>query len=227
MERLNAEESTIQNLQVNHSLLLSYLILLHSCDCEGKAWERNNRCQSREELWRRYAQRRTVKDVDKNPQWAAVLDEYAVLHRTCMHQVGNVSEAFVSKSSSGCKFLVVDIHEVGLGNKVVLLSSAVLYAILTQRVILVPEYSYIPQIMCEPFLGSSWILDKSFPLPGPGWENTFLGKFFGWESSSWKSNIFFEKGKKLKLFSFPLHFLALWMGYGTSLDNTEEEFFGA
>jgi hypothetical protein len=50
--------------------------------------------------------------------------------------------------------------------------------------------------MCEPFLGSSWVLDERFPLPVPGWEDTLVGRWTGWESPVWKSTAFFEKGKE-------------------------------
>ncbi|KAH8932227.1 hypothetical protein BDL97_19G060600 [Sphagnum fallax] len=167
------------------------------CDCEGKNWERKYPCQSRNEMVTRYSQVRKRKVLEPNSQWAAVLQEYSALHRTCMRKVGNLTRDFddgAGNNRTGCKFLVVNLQHVGIGNKVVLLTSAVLYAILTQRVLLIPSHSYIPQTMCEPFLGSSWVLDERFPLPVPGWEDTLVGRWTGWESPVWKSTAFFEKG---------------------------------
>ncbi len=183
-----------QNNQIFPSSLMMCL-----CDCEGKNWERKYPCQSRNEMVTRYSQVRKRKVLEPNSQWAAVLQEYSALHRTCMRKVGNVTRDFddgTGNSRTGCKFLVVNLQHVGIGNKVVLLTSAVLYAILTQRVLLIPSHSYIPQTMCEPFLGSSWVLDERFPLPVPGWEDTLVGRWTGWESPVWKSTAFFEKGKE-------------------------------
>lgn len=171
-----------------HLLTTSVAIFL----CEGKAWRTANPCSSREELPPRYACRPHIEELNPNPQWESLLKEYAALHRTCMKSIGNVTEYFSSGSTaSSCKFLIMEIEGVGLGNKVALLISGMLYAILTQRVILLNTKSLIPLTMCEPFVGSSWVLDRQFPLPGRlGWKNSILG----WESPVWKSSKFFERG---------------------------------
>ena len=134
--------------------------------------------------------------MDPNPEWELVLKEYSALHRTCMKSIRNVTEYFLSgATTSSCKFLIMEIEGVGLGNKVALLISGMLYAILTQRVILLNTNSLMPSTMCEPFLGSSWLLDVQFPLPVKnGWEKTTLGSWAGWESPVWKSSKYFERG---------------------------------
>ncbi len=134
--------------------------------------------------------------MDPNPQWDLVLEEYTALHRTCMRSIGNITEYFLSgATTSSCKFLIMEIRGVGLGNKVVLLISAMLYAVLTQRVILLNGESLLPWTMCEPFVGSYWLLEQHFPLPERhGWENTMLGRMAGWESPDWKSSRYFERG---------------------------------
>jgi xyloglucan fucosyltransferase len=110
--------------------------------------------------------------------------------------MGNIKDYYNSgASSSPCKFLIMEISGVGVGNKISLLISGMLYAIMTQRVILLNTWSYIPWTFCEPFLGSSWVNDDHFPLPqrhGP--ESTMLGKFAGWEAPVWKSSTHFARG---------------------------------
>lgn len=171
------------------------------CGCEGKAWRTFNPCSARTELGPRYAQRPNAERLDPNPHWDLVLEEYTALHGTCMRSIGNITEYYLSgATTSTCKFLIVEMGGVGLGNKVALLTSAILYAVLTQRVILVNSESLIPWTMCEPFVGSCWILDQHFPLPGlHGWESTMLGRLVGWESRVWKSSAYFSRGTQMIL----------------------------
>lgn len=175
----------------------------HCCDCEGKTWRNFNPCSARTELGPRYARRPNVKPLDVNPQWDLVLEEYTALHRTCMRSIGNITEYYLSgATTSSCKFLIMEIGGVGLGNKVALLTSTILYAVLTQRVILINGGSLIPWTMCEPFLGSCWFLDQHFPLPERhGWETTLLGRLAGWEAPVWKSSTYFARGTSV----FTLH----------------------
>lgn len=177
-------------------LRASCLIRVLSAVVIGKAWRRSNPCAARTELGPRYARRPHAKLLDANPQWELVLEEYTALHRTCTRSMGNIKDYYNSgASSSPCKFLIMEISGVGVGNKVSLLISGMLYAIMTQRVILLNTWSYIPWTMCEPFLGSSWVNDDHFPLPqrhGP--ESTMLGKFAGWEAPVWKSSTYFARG---------------------------------
>jgi hypothetical protein len=71
------------------------LLLWSECViCEGKKWERENPCKSCYELglcfsWVWQRQRRVL---EPNPQWEVILQEYAMLHHTCMHKVGSVTQ---------------------------------------------------------------------------------------------------------------------------------------
>ncbi|KAG0589915.1 hypothetical protein KC19_1G057100 [Ceratodon purpureus] len=165
-------------------------------ELDAETWRIDNPCAARAELGPRYARRPNAQELDPYPEWELVLKEYSALHRTCMRSVGNVTEYFLSgATTSNCKFLIMEIEGVGLGNKIALLISGMLYAILTQRVVLLNTNSLIPSTICEPFLGSSWLLDEQFPLPGNnGWEKTMLGSWAGWESPIWKSSKYFERG---------------------------------
>lgn len=124
-----------------------------------KKWHKRNPCTSREKLPLVYSRRKSSKDADHaNPAWQAVFREYAILHRTCTSKIRNVTKYLQERiTRTGCKFMVCDATEgSGLGNKMLVITSCFLYAVLTQRILLVPSSSLLCDIMCEPFEGSSW-----------------------------------------------------------------------
>lgn len=123
-------------------------------------WNAENPCLSRDELPIRYGKRNYVQDLEPSKNWQLVLREYARLHRTCTHRIGNNPlEYFMAKNNSvECKFMVIDTEDVGLGNRILMIASAFAYAVLTQRVLLISKPNVLlPGIMCEPFEGSSWM----------------------------------------------------------------------
>lgn len=127
-------------------------------------WDQEHPCRSRGELQPLYALRRIVKDVAPNANWQAVFLEYETLHRVCMASVGrDVVSYFANRGNgSACRFLVAGIAPgAGLGNKMLSMVSSLLYAILTQRVFLIAADTLVPGIMCEPFVGSSWLFDPT------------------------------------------------------------------
>ncbi|QCD80854.1 galactoside 2-alpha-L-fucosyltransferase-like [Vigna unguiculata] len=65
--------------------------------------------------------------------------------------------------SSPCKY-VVWISFSGLGNRILTLASAFLYALLTNRVLLVDPGVDMADLFCEPFPDTSWFLPADFPL---------------------------------------------------------------
>jgi xyloglucan fucosyltransferase len=69
-------------------------------------------------------------------------------------QVLNVTE---------CKYLFLTIHA-GLGNRMLEITSAFLYALVTNRVFLVDRYKEIADLFCEPFPETSWLVPSDFPL---------------------------------------------------------------
>ncbi|KAL0535680.1 hypothetical protein IC582_030021 [Cucumis melo] len=68
-----------------------------------------------------------------------------------------------SSSSSDCKYLLW-ISFSGLGNRILTLTSAFLYALLTNRVLLVDPGTDMADLFCEPFPEVSWFLPQDFPL---------------------------------------------------------------
>ncbi|KAJ1405808.1 Xyloglucan fucosyltransferase [Sesbania bispinosa] len=99
------------------------------------------------------------------------LRSYEELHKRCgpntesynktlkQLQSGQIS----SSTGSECKY-VVWISISGLGNKILTVASAFLYAILTNRVLLVDPGKDMPDLFCEPFPEKSWLLPTDFPL---------------------------------------------------------------
>lgn len=65
--------------------------------------------------------------------------------------------------SSACNY-VVYISFSGLGNRILTLASAFLYALLTNRVLLVDPGVDMIDLFCEPFPETSWFLPDDFPL---------------------------------------------------------------
>ncbi|KAG0557458.1 hypothetical protein KC19_11G132000 [Ceratodon purpureus] len=123
-------------------------------------WNRENPCLSRTEMPQMYARRKFVRDLDPNPQWKAVLKEYAKLHRTCMHRIGDPTAYYLNRNTSiNCKFAVIDTGKVGLGNRLLVFASVFAYSLLTKRVVLVAQSGtevLESSWLCEPFEGSSW-----------------------------------------------------------------------
>ncbi|CAA7037856.1 unnamed protein product [Microthlaspi erraticum] len=65
--------------------------------------------------------------------------------------------------SQGCKY-VVWMEFSGLGNRIISIASAFLYAMLTDRVLLVEGGEQLDDLFCEPFLDTTWLLPKDFTL---------------------------------------------------------------
>lgn len=126
-------------------------------------WHKRNPCHSRREIHSLYSLRRVTNDLKANPKWASVLKEYEVLHRTCVLQMGDVTDFFLKrKRINGCKFVVAGVSAgSGIGNKALSIVSALVYSILTQRVLFVPLVTAVPGVFCEPFEGSSWMVDPN------------------------------------------------------------------
>ncbi|KAG0611497.1 hypothetical protein M758_7G144600 [Ceratodon purpureus] len=134
---------------------------LEFTDSMRAAWHAKQTCRSRQEIRGLYSLRKITKDVSDNPKWKAVYEAYEELHRTCVLQMGNVTEFFLNrKHIEGCKFVVAGVEPgAGLGNKVLSVVSAMVYAVVTQRILLVPAATAVPGVFCEPFAGSSWEID--------------------------------------------------------------------
>ncbi|XP_030473552.1 galactoside 2-alpha-L-fucosyltransferase-like [Syzygium oleosum] len=94
---------------------------------------------------------------------------YEALHKRCgphSKSYKRTLEMLKSGHSTGisdCKY-VIWISFSGLGNRILTLASAFLYAILTNRVLLTDPGVDMTDLFCEPFPEVSWFLPSDFPL---------------------------------------------------------------
>ncbi|OIW11958.1 hypothetical protein TanjilG_02165 [Lupinus angustifolius] len=99
------------------------------------------------------------------------LRNYEELHRRCGPNTiaYNKSMAYIenSKNNNGdgtmCKYLVFSPAN-GLGNRIISMAATFLYAILTNRVLLVRFGEDMHGLFCEPFLNSTWTLPNNSPF---------------------------------------------------------------
>ncbi|KAI4976266.1 hypothetical protein ZWY2020_049873 [Hordeum vulgare] len=78
-------------------------------------------------------------------------------------QLRSGKRSHAGAGSPACKYLV-SISYRGLGNRILAAASAFLYAVLTDRVLLVDPSNEMDELFCEPFPGTTWVLPPDFPL---------------------------------------------------------------
>ncbi|KAM7269330.1 hypothetical protein ACFE04_024827 [Oxalis oulophora] len=97
------------------------------------------------------------------------LRNYETLHKRCGPHTQSYNKSLEQLNaghlvdSPDCKYLVW-VSFSGLGNRILSLTSAFLYAFITNRVLLVDRGKDVPDLFCEPFPESSWLLPVDFPL---------------------------------------------------------------
>uniref|UniRef100_A0A2N9F3Y0 Fucosyltransferase n=1 Tax=Fagus sylvatica TaxID=28930 RepID=A0A2N9F3Y0_FAGSY len=97
------------------------------------------------------------------------LRKYEALHKQCGPYTESYNKTLEQLKSvhytgpSECNYLVW-ISYSGLGNRILTLASAFLYALLTNRVLLVDPGVDVADLFCEPFPEVSWFLPPDFPL---------------------------------------------------------------
>ncbi|TVU00500.1 hypothetical protein EJB05_54065, partial [Eragrostis curvula] len=84
-----------------------------------------------------------------------------VAYSTALEQLRSGNRAVIA--SPECKYLV-SISYRGLGNRVLATASAFMYALLTDRVLLVDPSNEMDELFCEPFPNTTWLLPSGFPL---------------------------------------------------------------
>ncbi|KAG7636264.1 Xyloglucan fucosyltransferase [Arabidopsis thaliana x Arabidopsis arenosa] len=98
------------------------------------------------------------------------LRSYEMLHKRCGPDTKSYKEAIeklsrddASESNGECRYIVW-VAGYGLGNRLLTLASVFLYALLTERIILVDNRKDVSDLLCEPFPGTSWLLPLDFPM---------------------------------------------------------------
>ncbi|GAB4840045.1 Galactoside 2-alpha-L-fucosyltransferase [Ancistrocladus abbreviatus] len=97
------------------------------------------------------------------------LRKYEEMHKHCGPHTKSYNEALRQLKSghtsapTDCQYIVW-ISFSGLGNRILTLASAFLYALLTNRILLVDPGTDMTDLFCEPFPEMSWFLPSDFPL---------------------------------------------------------------
>ncbi|GFP87465.1 galactoside 2-alpha-l-fucosyltransferase [Phtheirospermum japonicum] len=105
-----------------------------------------------------------------SPYLISKLRSYEALHKKCGPHTDSYNKTVeilksgnYSITTPDCKYIVW-IPFNGLGNQILTLASGFLYALLTDRVLLVDRGTDISDLFCEPFPEASWLLPLDFPL---------------------------------------------------------------
>nr|GMC52631.1 galactoside 2-alpha-L-fucosyltransferase-like [Ipomoea batatas] len=117
----------------------------------------------------RYESVQYLKELKRRPSSYLIsrLRSYEDQHRRCgpHTEAYNKSLEFMIKSgkNTDCKYVVWALL-FGFGNRLISMASAFLYALLTNRVLLVSRLDHMSELFCEPFPGTSWYLPEDFPI---------------------------------------------------------------
>ncbi|XP_012068738.1 probable fucosyltransferase 8 isoform X2 [Jatropha curcas] len=112
---------------------------------------------------------RRISPHKPSPFLLSKLRDYEGLHKRCgPHSISYNRTLKVLKSSHvgitrECKYIVWR-PDNGLGNRMASMASSFLYALLSNRVLLVDHGTDMADLFCEPFPNTSWLLPKDFPL---------------------------------------------------------------
>ncbi|XVE85829.1 hypothetical protein DITRI_Ditri17bG0122600 [Diplodiscus trichospermus] len=112
---------------------------------------------------------RKISPYQPSPYLVSKLRNYEDLHRRCgpnTHSYNKTVEQLKSGGNFGstdCKYVVWVCYS-GLGNRILTLASIFLYALLTDRVLLVDRGKDMADLFCEPFPENSWFLPLDFPI---------------------------------------------------------------
>ncbi|CAN0843587.1 Galactoside 2-alpha-L-fucosyltransferase [Linum grandiflorum] len=106
-----------------------------------------------------------------SPYLLSKLRNYELLHKRCERYSESFNKSFQqltsnrnrSSAESDCNYVVFTLHFNGLGNRMLGLSSTFLYALLTNRVLLVDFGPDMADLFCEPVKNSTWLLPVNFP----------------------------------------------------------------
>ncbi|XP_073010748.1 probable fucosyltransferase 8 [Typha latifolia] len=104
---------------------------------------------------------------------AVRLRKYEALHKKCGPNTPLYKKSVEHLKSNHkvenleCNYIVWTPYN-GLGNRMLTIASAFLYALLTNRVLLIQVTDEAVDLFCEPFPGTSWVLPLDFPIKDMG-----------------------------------------------------------
>lgn len=115
------------------------------------------------------AQYRKASPLSPSPDLVARLRRYEALHKKCgpntpLYKI-SIEQLKSNHSTENleCNYIVWTPFN-GLGNRMLTLASSFLYALLTNRVLLIHETTDLVDLFCEPFPETSWVLPSDFPV---------------------------------------------------------------
>ncbi|CAK7336439.1 unnamed protein product [Dovyalis caffra] len=151
----------------------------------------------------------------------AKLRTYESLHNHCGPYTESYNKTLEQLKSgrnigtTGCNYVVYTPLS-GLGNMMLSVASAFLYAFLTNRVLLVEFGREIADLFCEPFPNTTWLLPMDFPL-----RNQFEN--FRQEYPRTYGNMLKKRIINISMKSPPPAFLYLYLAY--NIDRYDELFY--
>ncbi|WVZ76903.1 hypothetical protein U9M48_024822 [Paspalum notatum var. saurae] len=80
-------------------------------------------------------------------------------YKKAMRQLNSSDGAAAAEADDDCRYLVY-ISLRGLGNRMLAIASSFLYAVLTERALLIDGSKDTADLFCEPFPGTSWLLPR-------------------------------------------------------------------
>ncbi|CAL5396475.1 unnamed protein product [Camellia sinensis] len=107
-----------------------------------------------------------------SPHLISTLRSYESIHRRCSPHTESYNKTLQhfqpgdhSTARIDCKYLVhLWMPQGGLGNRLLSLASSFLYALLTNRVLLIDQGHKAVDLLCEPFPDTTWALPLDFPI---------------------------------------------------------------
>jgi xyloglucan fucosyltransferase len=102
-----------------------------------------------------------LKNYVPQASFLRVLRKYEAHHRQCTEGHPLAEYALKGLTPPSCKYLIWRDLD-GKGNQLISLVSAFVYALLTNRVLLITRGANIQNLLCDPFDGSSWLLPEDF-----------------------------------------------------------------
>ncbi|KAL3609288.1 hypothetical protein D5086_000308 [Populus alba] len=142
---------------------------------------------------------------------ASKLRKYEELHKRCGPHTESYNRTLEELSSShvngtaDCNYVVWTPAN-GLGNRIISTASSFLYALLTNRVLLVDLGTDMANVFCEPFPNTSWLLPMDFPLSN---------QFYGLRSGNAQSygQLLKNSNMNISTVSQPPPFLYLYLSF--------------
>lgn len=141
--------------------VLLIITIASLCSSQYVPDKKDQKCLHKKET--RFNQRIPI----ESPALRVVLKRYEELHKEAT-TTENIKEVFLSADSPDkvkYKYVYMQQGSSGLGNRLISILSGFLFALLTDRVLLIKSMDYdFNSLLCQPFHNSSWILPEGIEI---------------------------------------------------------------